>query len=222
MMTPATNRAYNPHVRPTPSSEAAIREQAQRKSARFQLSGHVTEHSARLVRQRILDEILEGQRSIVIDLGQALSFDSGSLGIKLAATIKATIDVKPRAKKNVIHLRSRHVRVAILSTATFDAVERIDPTSVTFGKTGAEESLLKCDKKGRQVNGDKLRDLVCTFRVAKTNLGASDVAGVLKAKTKAGAEVVGTDALTVVAKQKGEKDQDCDDDDDEWSDRDDD
>ena len=63
--------------------------------------------------------------------------------------------------------------------------------------------------------------LVCTFRVANTNLGASDVAGVLKAKTKAGANVVGTDALTAVAKKKGETDQDCDDDDDEWSDRDD-
>jgi hypothetical protein len=148
--------------------------------------------------------------------------DSGTLGIKLAATIKATIDVKPRAKKNVIHVRAQHVRVAILSTATFDAVERIDPARVTFGKTGDEESLLKCDKKGRKVNGDKLRDLICTFRVAKTNLGASDVAGVLKAKTKAGANVVGTDALTVVAKEKGEKDQDCDDDDAEWSDRDDD
>jgi anti-anti-sigma factor len=86
MMTPATNRAYNPHARPTPSSEAAIREQAQRKAVRFHLGGHVTEHSARLVRQRILDEVLEGQRSIVIDLGQALSFDSGSLGILVSIT----------------------------------------------------------------------------------------------------------------------------------------
>lgn len=86
MMTPATNRAYNPHARPTPSSEAAIREQSQRKGAWFHLGGHVTEHSARLVRQRVLDELLEGQRNIVIDLGQALSFDSGSLGILVSIT----------------------------------------------------------------------------------------------------------------------------------------
>jgi anti-anti-sigma factor len=86
MMTPATNRAYNPHARPTPSSEAAIREQSGRKAARFHLGGHVTEHSARLVRQRVLDELLEGQRHIVIDLGQALSFDSGSLGILVSIT----------------------------------------------------------------------------------------------------------------------------------------
>ena len=86
MMTPATNRAYNPHARPTPSSEAAIREQAQRKPARFHLGGHVTEHSARLVRQRVLDELHEGQRHIVIDLAQALSFDSGSLGILVSIT----------------------------------------------------------------------------------------------------------------------------------------
>jgi anti-anti-sigma factor len=86
MMTPATNRAYNPHARPTPSSEAAIREQSARKAARFHLGGHVTEHSARLVRQRVLDELLEGQRHIVIDLAQALSFDSGSLGILVSIT----------------------------------------------------------------------------------------------------------------------------------------
>ena len=86
MMTPATNRAYNPHARPTPTSEAAIREQSARKAARFHLGGHVTEHSARIVRQRILDELLEGQRSIVIDLAQALSFDSGSLGILVSIT----------------------------------------------------------------------------------------------------------------------------------------
>ena len=86
MMTPATNRAYNPHARPTPTSEAAIREQSQRRTARFHLGGHVTEHSARLVRQRVLDELLEGQRNIVIDLDQALSFDSGSLGILVSIT----------------------------------------------------------------------------------------------------------------------------------------
>jgi anti-anti-sigma factor len=85
-MTPATNRAYNPHARPTPTSEAAIREQSQRRTARFHLGGHVTEHSARLVRQRVLDELLEGQRNIVIDLDQALSFDSGSLGILVSIT----------------------------------------------------------------------------------------------------------------------------------------
>jgi anti-anti-sigma factor len=86
MMTPATNRAYNPHARPTPSSEAAIREQAARKAARFHLGGHVTEHSARLTRQRVLDELLEGQRSIIIDLGQAVGFDSGALGILVSIT----------------------------------------------------------------------------------------------------------------------------------------
>jgi anti-anti-sigma factor len=38
------------------------------------------------VRQRVLDELLEGQRNITIDLGEALSFDSGSLGILVSIT----------------------------------------------------------------------------------------------------------------------------------------
>ena len=147
--------------------------------------------------------------------------DSGTLGIKLTATIKAAIDIKPRTKKNQIHHRSRHVRVAILSTPSFDAPARVDPTSVTFGKTGDEASLVKCDKRGRKVDKDKLRDLVCTFRVDKTDLDTSDDLGVLKAKTKSGASIVGSDAVTVVPKKKGEKERECDDDDEEWTDRDD-
>lgn len=148
--------------------------------------------------------------------------DSGTLGVKLTATINATIDVKPRAKKNQIHHRSRVVRVAIMSTPHFDAVARVDLTSVTFGQTGNEASLVKCDKKGRKVDKDKLKDLVCTFRVAATGLDTSDEIAFLKAKTKSGANVVGSDVINVVPKKKGDKDRDCDDDDEEWTDRDDD
>jgi hypothetical protein len=148
--------------------------------------------------------------------------DSGTLGVKLTATIDATIDVKPRARKNQIHHRSRLVRVAIMSTPHFDAVARVDPTSVTFGQTGNEASLVKCDTKGRKVDKDKLKDLICTFRVAATGLDKSDERAFLKAKTKSGADVVGSDVINVVPKRKGDKDRDCDDDDEEWSDRDDD
>ena len=147
--------------------------------------------------------------------------DGGTLGLKLTATINAGVDVKPRAKKNQVHLRSSHVRVAILSSPFFDAVARIDPSSVTFGKTGDEGSLVKCDARGRKVNKDKIRDLICTFRVNKTELEASDEVAVLKAKTKAGADVIGSDAVTVVPKKKNDKAQDCDDDDQEWTDKDD-
>jgi hypothetical protein len=153
--------------------------------------------------------------------------DGGTLGIKLTATIETTIDIKPKAKKNKINLAARTVQVAILSTPFFNAVERIDRTSLKFGATGNEASLLKCDKKGRNVNPgnkgnkDRLKDLVCTFRVEKTNFTAANTVGFLKGKTKSGADIVGSHAVTIVPKKKGEKDRDCDDDDTPWDDKDD-
>jgi hypothetical protein len=145
-----------------------------------------------------------------------------SLGAQIKATIDALIDIKPKAKKNNINLKTRYVQVAILSDSTFNAVDRIDQTTVTFGKTGDEQSLVKCDKKGRKVSKkDKIYDLVCTFRVSKTGFAVGDTTGTLKAKTKAQADVVGVDSIYVVPPKKHDRDQDFDDDDDTWDDSDD-
>ena len=47
------------------------------------------------------------------------------------------IDVKPRSTDNRINLRgARNVKVAILSSAGFDAA-RVVPSSLTFGRTGS-------------------------------------------------------------------------------------
>jgi anti-anti-sigma factor len=48
--------------------------------------GNVTEHDARLLRQRVLDALLEGRRAIAFDLARAQSFDSGALGILVSIT----------------------------------------------------------------------------------------------------------------------------------------
>jgi len=64
----------------------------------------------------------------VIVAGTPPATEGGStLGKKFTATIQATIDVKPRAKKNKIHLRTRTVQVAIISTPTFDATDQYRP-----------------------------------------------------------------------------------------------
>jgi anti-anti-sigma factor len=143
MMTPATNRAYNPHVRPTPSSEAAIREQSQRKAARFHLGGHVTEHSARLVRQRVLDELIEGQRSIVIDLGQALSFDSGSLGILVSITRRV------QEAKGVVELDNVSEQTRLLfKLMHLEAIFTIrEPRTPAVRKTPASTAVIPISKR---------------------------------------------------------------------------
>jgi anti-anti-sigma factor len=134
MMTPATNRAYNPHARPTPSSEAAIREQSQRKSARLHLGGHVTEHSARLVRQRVLDELLEGHRNITIDLGEALSFDSGSLGILVSITrrvqeAKGVVELDNVSEQTRLLFKLMHLESIFTIREPRDAAARRTPVS---------------------------------------------------------------------------------------------
>ena len=86
LITPATNQAYRPNF-PQPNNEDAARKaNASGSSARFFVTGSVTEHDARVIRQRVLDALLEGQRAIVFDLAQAQSFDSGALGILVSIT----------------------------------------------------------------------------------------------------------------------------------------
>jgi hypothetical protein len=167
-----------------------------------------------------------------------------SLGAKITATIPTTIDVKPRAKKNEINLKTRTVQVAIHSTPTFDAPARIDRSTITFGKTGDEDSLLwlrqhhkddvpACKEFGRRRYENDLKRhaknpkhevrlpyLVCVFKVGDTDFAIGDTIATLKAKTKAGADVFGTDQIVVKAPKKHDRDRDRDRDRDHDRDRD--
>lgn len=100
------------------------------------------------------------------------------------------IDVKPGDDENVIPLQSRgRIPVAILSSAEFDAVQQVDPSSLTFGATGEEQSLHRrgygtpnCGS--QDVNADGLQDLVCQFETQKTDLEPGEVMAVLKGTTR--------------------------------------
>lgn len=88
--------------------------------------------------------------------------------------------------------------VAILSSRSFDAFARVDPSSLTFGRTGDEQSLSFCDASAEDVNGDGLPDLVCHFFTNLTAFQLGDTVGVLKGRTVDGQPIVGTDAVLVV------------------------
>jgi len=76
--------------------------------------------------------------------------------------------------------RGSHIRVAILSTPAFDPVRQIDPTSITFGRTGVERSLESCG--ADDVNADRVPDLVCQFdtKIAGFTRGVPE-GGILRA-----------------------------------------
>ncbi len=118
--------------------------------------------------------------------------------------VELPIDIRPKRAPNVIRLKkSKHVPVAVLSAESFDATSEIDRASLTFGRTGDEDSLIqlpvihkpKCFDK--DVNRDRVHDLVCVFAVAKTGFQTGDAEGVLKGRTLGGMTVEGRDSVEI-------------------------
>jgi len=95
----------------------------------------------------------------------------------------------------------KKIAVAIHSMGEFDAVDDVDISSLTFGATGDEDSLLKCKKKGKRVYLDGIKDhekdLVCYFRPDRANIVEGDMSATLKGRTKDGQEIAGSGILRV-------------------------
>jgi hypothetical protein len=112
--------------------------------------------------------------------------------------IPVQIDIKPGDGTNPINLKSNgSTPVAILSTPSFNAPASVLVTSLTFGSTGAENSLDRCDANGQDVNGDGLLDLVCHFET-QASFQVGDGAGILKGKLNNGAFIKGMDSILIV------------------------
>ena len=109
------------------------------------------------------------------------------------------IDVMPRRSDNVINVGTRGtVQVAILSSASFDA-GIVRPTSVSFAGaavmaqkgSGAQPDL-------RDVNGDRLPDLLLRFETERLDFGPQDSLGTLRGETWDGIAIEGSDRVLVV------------------------
>jgi hypothetical protein len=89
------------------------------------------------------------------------------------------------------------IPVALLSNPGFDAFG-VDTTSITFGHSGNEHSLIRCFKERRDVNGDGLPDLLCHFDNQVAGFEPSDTAGMLKGRMATGGQFEGQGYLKVV------------------------
>ena len=88
-----------------------------------------------------------------------------------------SIDVVPGSTANVL---SKTFEVAFLSSSEFDAQTRIDFSTLTAGKTGFEDSLVRNKKTGtikfrlEDVNNDGFLDVIVSVQLSKTGLSSGD------------------------------------------------
>lgn len=118
------------------------------------------------------------------------------------AFVFVDIDIKPGSDSNTVNPKSNgKIPVAILSTKDFDAPSQVDQNSLTFGRTGDEQSLAFCNRRPKDVNHDGLKDdLVCHFYTQIAGFKCGDTEGILRGKTLDGTPIAieGRDSVKIV------------------------
>ena len=142
---------------------------------------------------------IDSSRDPGTDVLDCITWVAQVFSVTVTTVIPVEIDIKPGSDPNSINTKSKgRIPVAILSTPDFDATQEVDKTSLTFGRTGDEESLAKCTKSNEDVNDDLLDDVVCQFNTQDTGFELGDTEGILRGRTVDGVPIEGRDAVRVV------------------------
>ena len=98
---------------------------------------------------------------------------------------EVSIDIRPWNSHNRVNLWARWslIPIAILSDADFNALKEVDRQSLSFGRTGEEDSLAFCMPWKWDVNHDRKKDLICYFHEKAAGFKCGDTVGILKGKT---------------------------------------
>lgn len=117
--------------------------------------------------------------------------------------LQVSIDIKPGQRGVArVNPKSRHeIPVALLSSSDFDAL-KVDVSTLTFGRTGNEQSLDKCYKRGVHANRDRRRDLLCLFENHRADFETTDEEAILRGKTLDGTRFEARGMLKVVAEKR--------------------
>jgi hypothetical protein len=112
--------------------------------------------------------------------------------------LPVTIDIKPDGVPNSINPdNGGNIPVAILSTPTLNAPGMINRASLTFGRTGSEQSLLRTSIE--DVNKDGQPDILCHFDTRRSAFRIGDTQGILRGRRLDGVSIIGTDTVRIVA-----------------------
>jgi len=124
-------------------------------------------------------------------------------GITIETTKQINIEVKPGVKEMApLNPRSKgKVPVAIMGAADFTVAD-INQDTLTFGSTGGENSLSKCQPQLRDINQDGYVDQLCHFENSDAGFQGGDIEGVLQGSLKDGTNFEGRALLKVVPTSK--------------------
>lgn len=125
-------------------------------------------------------------------------------GITTPGAVKQiNIEVKPGNNElPPLNPRSRgKIPVAIMGAAAFD-VSTIKQETVSFGASGNEQSLSKCQPEVLDLNGDGYTDLLCHFENSVAGFQSGDIEGVLKGETDEGIHFEGRAMLKVLPSRR--------------------
>ena len=107
-----------------------------------------------------------------------------------------TIDIMPSKKtENVINLKKKNLKVAILGSIEFDALQ-VDPATVKFG-TFDPDAASPTRYKGQDYNRDGYSDLILIFKRNETGIVCIVTEATLTGETYAGEAIEGSDNFTV-------------------------
>jgi hypothetical protein len=138
------------------------------------------------------------------------AFSNGSYTLIVSGLTPTTtteqvhIEIKPGSQqRGPVNPKAKgEIPVALLSNADtgFDPFQ-VDESSLKFGRTGTEASLVRCLKAGKDFNGDGRLDRVCHFDNAKSGFTWQDTIGTVTG-TKGGKPFEGRGDLKVVPAEK--------------------
>ena len=138
--------------------------------------------------------------------GNPSNFDLDHFQVISPGPKPVSIDIMPGKHHESINLHSHgEITVAILSTPGFYASDIVDKDSLTFGRTGTEDSLAFCYHRPEDINEDGLEDLVCHFYTEDTGFQCGDTEGILKGTTKDGMHIQGSDSVKIIPCKKPPK-----------------
>ena len=117
-----------------------------------------------------------------------------------ASVQQVAIRIKPHSRDYAPIYPRNHgkIKVAILSSAEFNAPVSVDQETLTFGSTGDEASFVKCHRRAKDVNNDGYPDLVCKFKTELAGFTEQDDEGILKGQLTDGTSIEGAGYIKLI------------------------